>query len=58
MYKCQKVQIVKIEEDKDTTIIPLPFWQQIAKRLFKFEILTLAPSFLILKISIGNDYRK
>jgi hypothetical protein len=58
MYKGQKVQIVNIKEDKDITIIPLPFRQQIAEILFKFEILTSAPSFLILKFSIGNDYRK
>jgi hypothetical protein len=48
MYKGQKVQIINIKENKDTTIIPLPFQQQIAENLFKFEILTLAPSFLIL----------
>jgi hypothetical protein len=58
MYKGQKVEIIEIKEDKNTTIIPLPFEQQIVENLFKFEILTSTPNFLILKFSIGNDYRK
>ncbi len=38
--------------------IPIPFWQQITKYLFKFEILTSTPGFLILKISTSNGYTK
>jgi hypothetical protein len=37
---------------------PLPFQQQIAQYLFKFEISTLALDFLILKFLASNGYTK
>jgi hypothetical protein len=36
----------------------LPFWQQIVKKMFKFEILTFTLGFKILKFWASNDYRK
>jgi hypothetical protein len=39
-------------------VVPLPFRQQIVEYLFKFEILTSAPSFLIIKFLTCNDYIK
>jgi hypothetical protein len=39
-------------------VIPLPFQQQIAKYLIKFEILTSALGFLFLKFLIDHNYNK
>jgi hypothetical protein len=43
---------------KMNIVVPLPFWQQIAKHLIKFEILTSTLGFLILKFSTSNGYSK
>jgi hypothetical protein len=40
------------------TIVPSPFWQQTTEQLIKFEILTSALGFLILKFSANNGYTK
>jgi hypothetical protein len=40
------------------TIVHLPFRQQIAKQLIKFEVLTSTLGFLILKILASNGYMK
>jgi len=47
-----------LDISSQSTIVPLPFWQQIVEYLIKFEILTLALGFLILKISTSNGYSK
>jgi hypothetical protein len=43
---------------RNDTVIPLSFWQQIVELLFKFEISTLVPGFLILIFLASNGYEK
>jgi len=43
---------------KMNTVVPSPFWQQTAKYLIKFEILTSTLGFLMLKFLIGAGYNK
>jgi hypothetical protein len=47
-----------LDISSQSTIVPLPFWQQIVEYLTKLEILTLALGFLILKFLISNGYSK
>jgi hypothetical protein len=39
-------------------VVPLPFQQQTIEYWIKFEILTSAHGFEILKILVGNGYKK
>jgi hypothetical protein len=47
-----------LDISSQNAIVPLSFWQQIVEYLIKFEILTLALGFLILKFLTSNGYSK
>jgi len=54
------IHIVEEKNDvaRNDIVIPLSFWQQIVEHLFKFEISTSAPGFLILNLLASNGYKK